>query len=214
MIKFSKTNYIGNESGLACEIGDIFQRDSGNFIWYGNIFHDIEGLNRDSLIRTSNPYTFTLTSESGVTIDFEAGYGVPLQKSEVRIRFANKHSAFVHLNNAVTHSLAIENIRAKLYKHWRQRGYINDVRRYCLVHTLMQAGEGKIIFSKCNNTSVTLAHRQGLEISTLEGLIDARVSITREASSVGTIDTTNVAQPIVQMVRWYNSLFRDRFKCI
>lgn len=214
MIKFSKTNYIGNELGLNCKIGDIFQRDRTGFIWLGNIFDDITKLDKTRLIRTSNPFTFTLTSESGVTIDFEAKYAVPLQSSEVRIRFTNMHSAFVHLNNTVTRSLAIESIRSELYKYWRQYGYINDVRKYCLVNTVMQAERGKILFSKCKNTSVTLAHSQGLAINTLEGLIDARVSITRNVTSVGSINTNNIAQPIVQMVRWYKGRNRDRFKCI
>jgi len=214
MIKFSKTNFIGNESGLNCKLGDIFQRDQSQFIYLGNIFQEIPGLDKPSLIRSSNPFTFTLTNETGVSVDLKGKYAVPLQKEEVRIRFSNTHSAFVYLTKARTHSLAIDSIREELYRLWRKKGYIANVRKYCLVNTLMEADGGKILFSRCNNTSVTLAHSQGLSIESLEGIIDARVTITGEASSVGSIEITNTSQPVLQMVRWYKSRKRNRFRFI
>lgn len=214
MIKFSKTNFIGNESGLKCELGDLFQRDDSHFIYLGNIFQEIPKLNKPSFIRSSNPVIFTLTNETGVTVDLKGRYAVPLEKGQVRIRFSNTHSAFVYMTNAITQSLAIESMREELYKYWRKKSYINDVKKYCLVNMLMEADGGKILFSRCNNTSVTLAHSQGLAIDSLEGIIDARVTITRAASSVGSIEISTSSQPVLQMVRWYKSRKRDRFKCI
>ena len=79
---------------------------------------------------------------------------------------------------------------------------------------LMEADGGKILFSRCNNTSVTLAHSQGLAIESLEGIIDARVTVTGVASSVGSIEIAGSAQPVLQMVRWYKSRKRDRSKSI
>ena len=214
MIKFSKTNFIGNESGLKCKLGDIFQRDKNQFIYLCNIFQEIPNLDKGSLKRTSNPVTFTLTNETGVRVDLKGKYAVPLEKGEVRIRFSNTHSAFVYLTNAVTHSLAIDSFREDLYKFWREKGYIHNVRMYCLVNMLMEADGGRILFSKCSNTSVTLAHSQGLAIESLEGIIDARVSITGAASSIGSIEISNTSQPVLQMVRWYKSRKRDRFRSI
>ena len=117
MIKFSKTNFIGNETGLPCKLGDIFQRDHSNFIYLENIFQEIPKLDEPSLIRSSNPVTFTLTNETGVTVDLKGKYAVPLEKGEVRIRFSNTHSAFVYMTNAITQSLAIESMREELYKY-------------------------------------------------------------------------------------------------
>jgi hypothetical protein len=214
MIKFSKTNFIGNETGSKCELGDIFQRDKSQFIYLENIFEKIPSLDKPSLIRSSNPFTFTLTNETGVKVELEGKYAVPLEKDQVRIRFSNTHSAFVYLTNAITQSLAIESMREELYKYWRKKGYINDVRKYCLVNMLMEADGGKILFSRCNNTSVTLAHSQGLAIDSLEGIIDARVTITGVASSIGSIEISSSSQPVLQMVRWYKSRKRDRFRSI
>jgi len=214
MIKFSKTNFIGNETGLMCELGDIFQRDKSQFIYLENIFQGIPRLDKPSLIKSSDPVTFTLTNETGVKVELEGKYAVPLEKGQVRLRFSNTHSAFVYLTNAITHSLAIESMREELYKYWRKKGYINNVKKYCLVNMMMEAEGGKILFSRCNNTSVTLAHSHGLAIESLEGIIDARVTITGVASSVGSIEIAGSAQPVLQMVRWYKSRKRDRFKSI
>lgn len=214
MIKFSKTNYIGNDSSLSCKIGDIFQIDKPNFIYLGNIFEDIPELDHNKLVRTSNPYVFTLTSESGVSVDFSARYSVPLQDSQVRIRFSNKHSAFAYLTNVVTHSLALGGVSSKLYKYWHSQNYIKNVRKYCLVNTLFEVEGGKLLFSKCSKTSVTLSHSQGLKIDTLDGLIDAKVSITGTASSIGTIDIKSTSQPIVKMVRLYKGSVGPRFRFI
>ena len=212
MIKFSRTHYFGNETGIACRIGDVFQKSGSEFIYLSNLFDDIDGLTPNDFITRSNPMNFILTSESGVSVDLDARAGVPLDKTEVRIRFSNKHSAFVYLESAVTYTLAMAKIRKQLYKYWSDMGYIRDVTNYSLIHTLMEARSGKIIFSKCNNTSVTLGHSGGLAINSLEGILDARVKITGEASSIGSIDTQNVNQPIIQMVRWYKKWNRNKFR--
>jgi len=214
MIKFSNTNYYGNETGLACKIGHVFQRTRHDFIFLTNIFDEIPEIERERCIIKSNPQTFMLSSETGVTIDFDAGYAVPLHKSEVRLRFKNKHSAFVYLTESVTYSLAMEKIREQLYKLWEKKEYIKDVTNYCLINTLMEAKTGKILFAKCSNTSVTLGHSEGLPVRSLDGLIDAKVGITRDASSVGIIDTTHINQPVVQMVRWYKKYKRMKFRFV
>ena len=214
MIKFSNTNYYGNETGLACMIGHIFQRTRHDFIFLTNIFDEIPELDRSKCILKSNPKTFILSSETGVSIDFNARYSVPLRESEVRLRFKNKHSAFVYLTASTTYSLAIEKIREHLYSFWKKKGYIEDVTNYCLINTLLEAEAGKILFAKCNNTSVTLGHSEGKPVTSLEGLIDAKVGITRDASSVGIIDTNHINQPVVQMVRWYKKYKRMKFRFV
>jgi hypothetical protein len=212
MIKFSRTHYFGNDTGIACKIGDVFQKSGSDFIFLSNIFDDIVGLDREGNINRSNPMNFVLTSESGVSVDLEAKAGVPLEKTEARIRFSNRHSAFVYLKSAVTYSLAIARIQKKLYKYWTDMGYIRDVNNYCLINTLLEASSGKIIFSKCNKTSVTLGHSGGMPLNTLEGIADAQVKITGEASSIGSIDTVNINQPVVQMIRWYKKWSRNKFR--
>ena len=214
MIKFSKTDFIGNTTGLDCKLGDVFLRHRSQFTYLENIFEEIPGLDKPTLTRSSNPFTFTLTNETGVTVELEGKYAVPLEKGQVRIRFANTHSAFVYLTGAVTHSLAIESIREELYRYWRKKNYISDVRKYCLVNTVMEAGGGKILYSRCNKTSVTLSHSHGLAIESLEGIIDARVTVTGVASSIGSIEISSAYQPVLQMVRWYKSRRRDRFQPI
>jgi hypothetical protein len=213
MIKFSKTNYFGNDSGISCKIGDIFQKDGNDFIYLGNIFSNIPSLKKNKLISKGKINTFTLTNQSKAEVRFEAKYGAPLRDSEVRITFANKHSAFAHLKKVTTYSLAIANIKTDLYKYWRDKGYIDDVKNYCLINTLFEVnGGGKILFSKCSNTSVTLTHSQGLPVKTYDGLLSANLSITGEASTIGSIDIQSIGQPIVTMVRWYKSLTRNKFR--
>jgi len=214
MIKFSKTNLIGNTMGYKCEPGDIFAKNRNNFTYQENIFKAIPGLDKSSLIKSSDPFTFTRTNETGVTVDLKGKYGVPLEKDQVRIRFANTHSAFVYLTDAVTHSLAIGSISQELYRYWRKKDYINNVRRYCLVNMVMEAGGGRIIYSRCNKTSVTLAHSQGLQIDSLGGIINAEVAITGLASSIGSIEITGNYRPVLQMVRWYKNRRIYRFQPI
>ena len=47
---------------------------------------------------------------------------------------------------------------------------------------LMEADGGKILFSRCNNTSVTLAHSHGLAIDSLE---DEKYKIYRQGGKLG-----------------------------
>lgn len=201
MIKFSKTNLFGNESGMKCKIGDIFQKDRGTFIYLTNIFEDIPELNPEKLIRASNHNTHTIASESGVSVSLNAGYSVPLNDSQVRIRFSNKHSAFAYLEDVVTYTLSIAKISRKLKKFWQDHDFDKNVRKYCLVNMLYEANDGILIFSKCSKTSVTLAHSKGLKIDTYKSLLDANVGISGGASSVQTIDIQNTSQPIVKMLR-------------
>ena len=213
MIKFSKTNLIGNETGMSCKIGDIFQKNRGDYIYLTNIFEDIPELDPEKLIRASNLNTRTIASESGVSVNLRAGYSVPLNDSEVRIRFSNKHSAFAYLEGVVTYTLSIAKISRKLNKYWQENNYDKNVRKYCLVNELYEANDGILIFSKCSKTSVTLAHSQGLKIETFKSLLDAHVTISGGGSSVQTIDIQNTSQPIVKMLRLNKgksgSLFRS-----
>jgi len=215
MIKFSRTNYIGNEGGLNCSPGDIFQRDGNNFIYLENIFEALPSLDKGILINVGKLNEFSITQESRVKVFFNPQYGVRhISNSEARIHFTNKHSAFVHLQNVQTSSLSIGQIRKELYQYWRKRAYLDDVVNYCLVNTVMKSTKGRILYSKSSGTSVTLNHTQGGVINNLNGMIGGNVTISGQALSIGSISTTGRTAPIVQMVRFHKSKIKNKFRSV
>jgi hypothetical protein len=205
MKKFTGFKQYFNEPLGSITVGTILTRANGmskNFQVASNLFRSITkkkedyieiGLKQDRFYSSEASTTLMLGAETDKLSDIEA-----------TIKFSSKNNAVVIIRNGITTDLFYNDLATDLEKLWNRRGYMKNAKNFFLVTSVIRSNRAKVFYSKQNNTSIRLKHKNNIPIAENLDLLNAEFALGREVRSVRMMDILNPCTILFSMARWHN----------
>ena len=172
---FKTTGYFGNFLNKPITPGDVFQFDDQSFLLLTNLNKD-----QHCTIVKSEPSNITLSKQCGCDVSTDAS----VNGNGAQLHFIDNKSGFAGLNNAVTHSLEIQELHESFIKFLHDNGYEKKRNKIVLINEVISAESGVMLFSDSKNNTDTLNVLPGNTLSSINSIASGKVTVGNTSSAV------------------------------
>lgn len=209
MKKFTRINYLVNDSLSPVAPGSILMRDNGrrnNFTLIGNVFDMIDGLSeRPNLIASGAPHLRYYLTDRNVSVDLNPKVGNLVYETMASISFSGRNSAFIIYDQGVKKVLQWGSLRKRLTKLWTDEAYVSNFRNYFLVSSVIETPDAIALYAMENRTSVRLEGAANTPLVNMNSLLKIDTGLLSGLKSVGVIKVQQNAAFLIETIRWDRS---------
>ncbi len=162
--------YIANFLGAPVRIGMVYRMDDEQFIPAIHFNDDHPDVDLAKSIDSGTPGLIKFSEAKDGTVSFAGSASSTLGKSEVKLSFARKRSVAGAIQDAVIEELRFQKVLGELKETWTKRGYVNYLKDYIFIYSVVSAASGTVVYSEDSKNEVVLKHTLGEAVTKIVDL--------------------------------------------
>jgi hypothetical protein len=199
---FRDLSLVGNFTDESVKLGNIYRMDDSDFVLAANVMDLDPTIDISAITDAGKPADRIMQSANSVVINTKAKATSPIGDDELEVLFKKADSGFIYMKNAITYTIKYELVKEKIFKIWKDKGWIKTPMKYCFCNQVIEGESGSVLISTEANNRVVLQHTPKTPASSAGTLVDGKFDIQVNTKRTNEIFSQNSFVPVFQALRF------------